>query len=183
MEAAKLKSIVEAILFTRGEPVFIQDIAGVLEKDEAVVREVIKDLKRSLDEDEESGLQLVEIAGGYQLTTKPHLSPYLEKLFNDKQKKNKLSKAALETLAITAYKGPVTRVEIEEIRGVKSGGVISSLLKKDLIRTAGRKEAPGKPVLFGITNKFLKYFGINSIDELPKPGEISKEFSDISGTQ
>lgn len=173
LKAKKLKSVLEGVLFTRAEPVTLTELSRVLEEKEAVVREVIKDLQRNLDDNEDCGLQIIEVAGGYQMTTKPQIAPYLKKMYYKKDKKTNLSKAALETLAVIAYKGPVTRVEIEEIRGVKAGGVISSLLKKELIQVAGRKKAPGKPVMFKVTNKFLEHFGLNSIEELPKPKEIS----------
>ncbi len=175
VDASNLKPVIEGILFTRAEPVSISEISEIVDKDKAAVRETIKELQTKLQADKETGLQIIEVAGGYQLTTKPDISPYLDKLFeNDGNKKGNLSKAALETLAIIAYKEPITRVEIEEIRGVNSGGVINSLLKKELIMTKGRKEVAGKPVLFGVTKKFLEHFGLNSTKELPKPEELEE---------
>ncbi|UMZ73906.1 SMC-Scp complex subunit ScpB [Natranaerofaba carboxydovora] len=174
MQASKLKAIIEGILFTKAEPVTLNEISKILQKDIAVIREVIKDLNDDFSNDDNRGLQIIEVAGGYQLVTKSTLAPYMDRLYEKDSKKNKLSKAALETLAIIAYKEPVTKIEIEEIRGVKVDGVINSLLKKDLINTVGRKDVAGKPILFGVTKKFLEHFGLNSTKDLPKPEEIEE---------
>jgi segregation and condensation protein B len=166
------KKAIEALLFLSEEPVKIEKVATVLTSppDEALLlmRELQKDLNSS-----GRGLQIFEIAGGYQMGTLPELAPYLEKAFSEDVSSN-LSQAALEALAIIAYKQPVTRIEIESIRGVRSEHVLENLLKRKLIRISGRKEGPGRPLLYSTTPDFLKYFGLMDLNDLP-PLEVEPE--------
>lgn len=162
-----LKPLVEALLFLTEEPLpsdKIAEIAGVSAKE---VREVLAELRQEYNSPER-GLQLMEIAKGFQLGTKPELAPVVEKLFKG-EKSYTLSQAALETLAIVAFRQPVTRVDIESVRGVKVDGVVETLLKRRFIRMVGRKDAPGRPILYGTTRDFLKYFGLKDLSELPHP--------------
>jgi len=164
------KKTVEALLFLSEEPVKTEKLAAVLsisaDEADALVRELKADLASA-----ERGVQIFEAAGGYQMGTLPELAPYIERAFSEDVSSN-LSTAALEALAIIAYKQPVTRIEIESIRGVRSEHVLENLLKRKLIRISGRKEGPGRPLLYNTTPDFLKYFGLKDLAELPslEPG-------------
>ncbi len=118
------------------------------------------------------GIRLVEMGGGYQLVTDPRLSAYVKKFYQGREKK-RLSQATLETLSIIAYKQPVTRADVEFIRGVNVDGSLRTLLEKSLVKIVGRKEVPGRPMLYGTTREFLDHFGINSVKELPALNEFS----------
>ena len=155
----------EAVLFAAGEPLSVAELANIMQMDKPQVWNLLNNLENAYAE-ESRGLMLREIAGGYQLVTKPC---YYNLLINLSQSKNvKLSNAAMETLAIIAFKQPVTRSEMEEIRGVKVDGVVNTLLDLGLIAEAGRKKAPGNPLLYATTDKFLTVFGMNSLEDLPK---------------
>lgn len=168
-----LKPLVEAILFVAEEPVSPEKIAEVAGVEVKTVRQAITELKKFYDAPEH-GLQILEIARGYQMGTKPELAAALEKMFKGESRFS-LSQAALETLAIIAYRQPVTRVEIEAIRGVKVDGVLETLSKRRFIRSMGRKDVPGRPILYGTTREFLKYFGLKDLSELPDPAEFVTE--------
>ena len=127
--------------------------------------ELIRELQQDLAE-QQRGLRLFEIAGGYQMGTAPELAPYLEQAVGDEESGH-LSGAALETLAIIAYRQPLTRPEIEAIRGVRCEHILQNLLKRKLIRVSGRKEGPGRPLIYATTPDFLRYFGLNDLHELP----------------
>ncbi len=166
MEKEQQKKTIEALLFLSEEPVKPDKLAVVLsaapEEAEAMVRELQEDLFSA-----GRGLQGFETAGGYQMGTLPELAPYLEKAFSEDISSN-LSNAALEALAIIAYKQPVTRIEIESIRGVRSKHVLENLVKRKLIKISGRKDGPGRPILYGTTADFLKYFGLKDLGDLPQ---------------
>lgn len=159
------KQLAEALLFLSEEPLKIDKIASVLNLPVEEAQNVLEELKEEM-QSPERGLQILEVAGGFQMGTKPKLAPYLDQAFSEDVSSN-LSNAALEALAIIAYKQPVTRIEIESIRGVRSEHVLDNLMKRKLIRTSGRKEGPGRPFIFTTTPDFLKYFGLNSLDDLP----------------
>ncbi|MEK4175573.1 SMC-Scp complex subunit ScpB [Aeribacillus sp. FSL K6-1305] len=168
------KSILEGLLFAAGdEGLSIKQLTSVLEIDEATVLSIIEDLKEEYQK-KERGIDLVEVAGVYQLTTKKEHAPYLKRLMETSMNQS-LSQAALETLAIIAYKQPITRIEIEEIRGVKSERPIRTLLAKGLIQEVGREEGVGRAILYGTTKEFLEYFGLKTIEELPSLTEIENE--------
>ncbi|NLI70791.1 MAG: SMC-Scp complex subunit ScpB [Firmicutes bacterium] len=165
MENVHKIAVIEALLFVREEPLKLKEIASILD----VSVEEASVLMAELDRDFHSahrGLQVVNIDGGYQLGTKPDVAPFLEKMFY-KETLGNLTIAALEALAIIAYKQPVTRLEIEAIRGVNSDGVLDNLARRRLIEVSGRKDTPGKPMLYSTTPEFLKYFGLKNLDELP----------------
>lgn len=158
----KYKAIIECLLFVSGEPISLEKIAEVAEIKHEDALAFIEELKREYSE---RGFNITELAGGYQFVTNPEHFLYIERLY--KPQAQTLSQAAIETLAIIAYRQPVTRAEIELIRGVKVDGVVVTLLEKKLITEVGRKESPGRPILYGTGDYFLKFFGLNSLEDLP----------------
>lgn len=161
----KRKALVESLLFVSPEPVSASNIAKVVEMNEYEVREVMDALIADY-KGRSSGILIVEIADGYQMLTDPEYSCYIRKLKNINIS-NRLSQAALETLTIVAYKQPLTKLEIDNIRGVNSEGAVKSLLDKKLIRIMGKKETPGRPYLYGTTKAFLNHFGLKNLSSLP----------------
>ena len=168
-----LKGIVEAILFVSGEPLSVDCLQGVVE---GVSRAELTGALRALQADyaaEGRGLQVVEIAGGFQITTRPDCAPWIKRL--EKAKAGaKLSRSAMETLAIIAYKQPLVRSEIEQIRGVDTAGVLQTLLERRLIRIVGRKDAPGRPIMYSTTKQFLQAFGLRDLSDLPALRDIKE---------
>ncbi len=164
-----LKKHVEALLFVAGNPVSVEKLAEILAVDSQNILRLLEDLKNDM-RDENRGLTIAEVAGGYQLCTKPELASTIEKL--GLVRETRLSMAALETLAIVAFKQPVTRQEIEKIRGVNVDRVMNTLLERGLIKEVGRKEVVGRPILYGTTDEFLVHFGLNSLEELQKIGDL-----------
>ncbi len=167
MESSKWKGIVEALLFASGDVgLSISQMASVLDITELQVTDIMESLKEDYATDTR-GIHIVEMAGVFQLATKKEHSDYLKKLI-ESTNTHGLSQAALETLAIIAYKQPITRVEIEEIRGVKTERPLHTLVSKVLIKEVGRAEGPGRAYLYGTTKEFLDYFGLKSLKELPE---------------
>ena len=167
-------AIIEGMLFLAGdEGLSVKEIKNVLNINETIIRETLDTYKKILNENPSSGLQLVFLAGKYKLSTKPQYRMYYEKMVE--QQETNLSQAALETLAIIAYKQPVTRLQIEEIRGVSSDNVIRKLIAKALIKEVGRQDSPGKPILYGITDLFMDVFNLASIEELPPLEELVED--------
>lgn len=164
MFSRHLRGAIEALLFASGQPLAADKIAGLLTIQVEQVYTLLQEMTNTMS-DEERGLTIVEVAGGYQLCTKPELFPIISKLAEVQD--SKLSAAALETLAIVAFKQPVTRQEIEGIRGVKSDRVVTTLLDRLLIKEVGRKDAIGRPILYGTTNEFLQCFGLKNLEQLP----------------
>jgi segregation and condensation protein B len=160
--AEDLVNALECLLFVSEEPLSSGRLASLLETDEAEVAALADELSRRLNG---SGLQVTRIAGGYKLSTRPEYAPWIERFREPEE--TRLSKAALETIAIIAYRQPITQPEIEAIRGVDSSGVVATLLEKGLITTAGRKRAPGRPFLYRTTTQFLAAFGLHDLSELP----------------
>ena len=166
-----LKGGIEAILFTCDEPITLnrlKDIFSGAKADE--IREAVAALKGEYDSTGRA-FSLEEIAGGYQLLTRPAHADIIAKLKKAKADR-KLSAAALETLAIIAYKQPIKRVDLEAIRGAQSGELIRALMERNLVKIAGREEIPGAPLQYGTTKEFLDTFGINSLEDLPRPEEV-----------
>ncbi|RJE89996.1 SMC-Scp complex subunit ScpB [Paenibacillus sp. 1011MAR3C5] len=171
MDYQKLKSIIEGLLFMAGdEGLTKRQLADILEMDSDFASELVYDLQRDLQR-EERGIQITEVASSYRMTTHAEHAPYFERMAYTPTRAQ-LSQAALETLSIVAYRQPITRIDIEEIRGVKTDRAIQSLVSKDLIEEVGRAEAIGRPILYGTTKSFLDYFGLASIRELPEPKHI-----------
>ena len=162
--------VVEALLFASDTPLEAERIREVLELESAqAARELVEELRARYGD---RGLQIVEVGGGYRMITRPELAPWLVRLARARTK-SRLSRPALETLAIVAYKQPVSRPEMDAIRGVNSEAVLENLLERRLIRITGRKEAPGRPYLFETTREFLVAFGLRDLSDLPKvEGEL-----------
>ncbi|MFD0694887.1 SMC-Scp complex subunit ScpB [Paenibacillus sp. GCM10027628] len=170
-----MKSIIEGLLFASGdEGLDAKQLAEVLELDVHLVHDLVREMKTDFKR-KGRGIQIVEVAGAYQLTTLAEHAPYFERLAYSPSRSS-LSQAALETLSIIAYKQPITRVEIEEIRGVKCDRALQTLTAKDLIEEVGRAEAVGRPILYGTSKQFLEYFGLSSIQELPDSTSIQGTF-------
>lgn len=169
----ELKAILEAMLFVSSEPLSLTRFVSVLgDVTKAEVERVLRMLADDL-EVEGRGVRLVEIAGGYRLVTKQEYATWIKRL--DKVKSSaKLSRSALESLAIIAYKQPIVRSEIEEIRGVETSGVVRTLLERKLVRIVGRKEVPGRPIMYGTTKYFLEHFGLNDLSQLPPLREFKE---------
>jgi segregation and condensation protein B len=169
----ELKAILEAMLFVSSEPLSLTRFAAVLgDVTKAEIERMLKSLGEDLEQ-EGRGVRLAEIAGGYRLVTKQEYAPWIKRL--DKVKSTaKLSRSALESLAIIAYKQPIVRSEIEEIRGVETSGVVRTLLERKLVRIVGRKEVPGRPIMYGTTKYFLEHFGLNDLSQLPPLREFKE---------
>ena len=163
--------IIEALLFASPEPLTQTRINLIFETDPPKLDEAVKELNRHYEKANRS-FKIQGIAGGFQLTTLPEFDIWIKRML-DKSGKLALSTAALETLAIIAYKQPISRFNVESIRGVDCSGVIKTLLSKGLVRIKGRDEGPGRPLLYATTDKFLENFGVNRISDLPKLKEIA----------
>lgn len=178
MEKIQIRNIIEAMLFVSDKPLFLSEIKNVLEGPEAdEIKDVIAELAIEY-EAKTSALRIKEIAGGYQIVTDPVLAPWLKKLYKTAGA-DRLSGPSLETLAIVAYKQPTTKPEIEAIRGVNVDGVLKTLIEKNLVKILGRRETVGCPIIYGTTQEFLQYFGLNSLQELPKLEEFNFTEKDI----
>lgn len=165
--SAELKAIIEALIFASPEPLTPKSLYRLLESEPVEqVDAAIVALKAEYD-DRARGLQLVEVAGGYQVVTRPELHEWVRRLFHERTTQ-KLSVQSLETLAVIAYKQPVTAAEITEIRGVNTSGVLGTLVDRHLIRIAGRKQVIGRPFMYATTREFLERFGLKDLSELPK---------------
>lgn len=187
-----LKTIVEAIIFASDTPLSLKQIKEIVSEPnrrftsngegdkitEEEIKKIIDELNQEYAE-RGSAFRIIEIAEGYQFATLPEFAKWVGRLFKEKSKK-KLSQSALETLAIIAYKQPISKPEIESIRGVNVDYIIKTLLEKKLITIVGRAETLGRPLLYGTTKEFLKYFGLKSLSELPKPSEIEEITKDES---
>ena len=172
MEENNLKSAVEALIFASEKPVTIEQIKKALGNlDSASVNNIIDELKNEYDSGNR-GIRIIEIAGGFQMITRTAYAPFLKKFFKNRYS-DKLSKPALESLAIIAYKQPLTKTEIESLRNVNVDGVMKNLIDKNLIRICGRKKVPGRPFVFGTTREFLEHFGLKSLQDLPKMEEFT----------
>ncbi len=176
MDTETLRNVVEAVLFASPEPLPLARLEEVLAPDGVTrdeARQALADLAAAY---EGRGVELREVAGGYQLRTRSEFGPWLARL--EAQKPVRFSRPALETLAIVAYRQPVTRAEIEEVRGVDCGGVLKTLLDKGLARIVGKKDVPGRPLLYGTSKRFLEAFGLASLAELPSLKDIEELLSE-----
>ena len=173
VDPARARAIVEAILMSAADPVtpgrLVHLLAGYNGRD---IRELINALNAQY-EDAGHGVEVVEVAGGFQLASRQEFAPWLRK-YHKTSNQIRLSQAGLEALAIVAFKQPVTRIEIDQIRGVNSGGVLHTLMEVDMVRIVGRSEGIGKPMLFGTTREFLVHFGLKGLSDLPKPKELDE---------
>lgn len=175
MEDQELKAAIEALLFVSGNPLPLDRLKSIFETDAGPdrVEEQVRSLQREYVE-RGSGLMLSEVAGGFQLATRPEHFGWVRR-FKAVKVSSKLSKPALETLAIAAYKQPITRIEVEAIRGVNIGGIMRNLMERRLVKIVGKKDVPGKPMLYGTTLEFLQYFGLKDLSALP----TLKEFQEL----
>ena len=165
-----LSQLVEAFIFASDRPMSLDRLSTLIEQPKSQIRPVIKQLQQQYSA-VERGFYLAEVAGGYQFRTVAELAPWLRKLRKDRP--SRFSRAALETLAIIAYRQPVTRAEIEYLRGVDSGGVMKTLLDKNLLRILGKKDIPGRPLIYGTSNQFLELFGLRDLTDLPTLKEFT----------
>ena len=173
LRPAEVKSILEAILFSANEPISLKQLSQVFEN---VSIDAIRDRMTELGDEYQGtnrSFQLIEIANGFQICTHPEYYNWIEKFYT-RQVRVRLSPSALETLAIVAYKQPVTRTKVEDIRGVNSDSVLNSLIQKGLVRIAGRQPGQGRPLLFSTTDEFLDQFGLKDLSELPSMEEIEQ---------
>lgn len=169
-----MKSVLEGLLFVVGnEGLSLDEIAKVIETSKEEVEKLLDELKKDY-EDDNRGIELKKLGEKYKLTTKEKNKRYYQKL-TEVSDVRKLSQSSLETLAIIAYNEPITRLEVDELRGVSSAQLIRSLMAKDFVKEVGRKEVAGRPILYGITKEFLDYFGLSSKDELPKFDKIKSD--------
>jgi len=170
MDDFEIKPILESLIFVSDNPVRLDTLIEILpESNEEAILEGIEQIKREYGE-ASKGFELIEVAGGYQFRTKPRWAEWVNRL--KKAKAVKLSRSALETLAIIAYRQPMIRPEIEEIRGVDSGWVLRTLLEKGLVRIVTRRDIPGRPIVYGTTKTFLEIFNLNTLSDLPTLKEI-----------
>lgn len=169
-----MKSIIIGLLFTWGDPLDLKDLSSVLEVAEKEVEKVLKELMDELDF-ERSGLRIIKFNNYYQIGTRPEHYEWIKRLNNSKNAKN-LSNASLETLSIVAYRQPIIKAEVEAIRGVRSDRAIETLIQRRLVEEVGRLDKTGRPILYATTEDFLRYFGLESLEDLP-PIEDFQEYS------
>lgn len=178
MDRDQQRKIVEALVMGAREPVSAARLAEVVPNaTPARVRELVAELRERYDRDERA-FEIWEVAGGYQIRTRGAYAPYLRQLH--KERPLRLSRAALETLALVAYKQPVTRAEVEHVRGVDAGAVLRSLLERNLVRVAGHRDVPGRPVLYGTSRRFLEVFGLEKLEDLPTLRQIDEIVGDAT---
>lgn len=176
----RVRPALQALLFTSPRPVRATDLAEILEATPQAVQEALGSLAASC-EGEESGIRLEEVAGGWRFVTRPEFDSLLRK-FHEVSERSRLSLAALETLAIIAYRQPITLPEIQDVRGVNSASVLNTLFEKKLITTAGRKSVVGSPFLYRTTPEFLIRFGLKGVEDLPRPEDIDEDLAATVGT-
>ena len=173
MDIEKIKSVAEVLIFVSEIPLSIDKIHEVIDgAEKAVIKSAILQLQEEYELGKK-GLQIIEVANGFKMCTRSEYADYITKLFTHRRKA-KLSSQALETLAVIAYKQPVTKPDIEEIRGVNTVGVLKTLLDRNLIKIMGKKEAAGRPILYGTTREFLEYFGLKNLTDLPTLKDFSE---------
>lgn len=165
MELKKIEAVIEAVLFTMGNSVELSRIAAAIEHDEETTRRIIHNMMDKYQH-EDRGIQIIELEDSFQMCTKKEMYEYLIRVAST-PKKQVLTDVLLETLSIIAYKQPVTKLDIEKIRGVKCDHAVNKLVEYNLVCEAGRLDAPGRPILFATTEEFLRCFGVSSLDELP----------------
>ena len=172
-----LKQIIEAYIFVSETPLSLERLCVLTEKNRSEIRPVLEQLLLDYS-GSERGFYLAEVAGGYQFRTQAELAPYLKKLARDRS--TRLSQAALETLSIIAYRQPATRAEIEYLRGVDSGGVMKTLLDKNLLKILGKKDVPGRPLMYGTSRHVLELFNLRSLNDLPTLKDFSALDSEVA---
>ena len=183
VDGTRLMSVIEALIFASPEPITWEKLSSIIQEneeeivpDEKVIQRIVDQLNIRYEENDLS-FRIEKTGGGYTYVTQPRFHPWLS-IFQHENAYRKLSQSAIETLAIVAYRQPITKPEVDQIRGVDSGYILRQLLEKMLIKVSGRADSPGKPLLYKTTDYFLKHFGINSVTELPKPREIDEILKD-----
>ena len=183
VDGTRLTSVVEALIFSSPDPISWQKLSEILHEseeelqpDRTTIVTIVNQLNKRYEEND-LAFQIEETGGGFTFVTRPRYHPWLS-IFQHENAYRKLSQPAIETLAIVAYRQPITKPEVDQIRGVDSGYILRQLLEKMLVQVSGRADSPGKPLLYKTTQYFLKHFGINSVDELPKPREIDEILKD-----
>lgn len=169
-------SIIESLLFASGEPLKIEYIGNIIECSISFTKDLLDYMIESYSR-EDRGIKLINVNDTYQLVTKPKNSEYVQKLLKTNVRQS-LSQAALETLSIIAYKQPITRIEIDEIRGVKSDRAVLTLVEKNLIKETGRLDVPGRPILYSTTDEFLKFFGLENLNQMPQLEALIDKYSE-----
>lgn len=172
MQKSEIKNIIEALLFAARDPLTQLQVNDVFEPETPNLKEIVDQLNKQYSKNE-NAFTINKVAGGFQIVSKKEYEYFINKLFK-KSGRLKLSLAAMDSLAIIAYKQPISRYEVEAIRGVDSSGVLKTLLNHELIKIKGRDVGPGRPLLYKTTSKFLEYFGLNRISDMPKLKEISE---------
>ncbi len=172
MDLETASSVIESVLFVADEPLTVERLTELFdgELDKKTIVEIMERISESYDG---RPIQLIEVANGYKLCTKPEYGEWIKKFFREERKRT-LSQAALETLAIIAYRQPITTPEIEEIRGVDVSGVLKNLLEKNLVKIMGRKDVIGRPMVYGTTQRFLEHFGLKSLSDMPSLEEFQQ---------
>jgi len=182
MAGDNIKSAIEALLFVSEKPLVIDQIRHCLDNlDATQIRKTIEELKGEYERSNR-GMRITEVAGGFRMISAPDFVSFLRKLFKGRRIE-RLSKPSLETLAIIAYKQPITKLQVQSLRSVNVDGVMKNLVEKNLIRICGRKKAPGRPFVFGTSRQFLEYFGLRSLDELPKLESLSEITEGLNGSK
>lgn len=171
-------SIIESLLFVSGDALNIKEIASIIDCSREYTKQLLENLQNEYKNDDR-GIMLRRINDDYSLVTKSYNSDYVQKLLKTNTRQG-LSKAALETMAIIVYRQPITRIEIDEIRGVKSDKAIQKLVEKELVKETGRKNVPGRPIMYGTTDTFLKYFGLHDLKEMPILDEFLEDYSEVA---
>ena len=169
-------SIIESLLFASGEPLKIEYISNIIECSIPFTKDLLDCMIKEYSR-EDRGIKLINVNDTYQLVTKPKNSEYVQKLLKTNVRQS-LSQAALETLSIIAYKQPITRIEIDEIRGVKSDRAVLTLAEKNLIKETGRLDVPGRPILYSTTDEFLKFFGLENLNQMPQLETLIDKYSE-----
>lgn len=183
VDGTRLTSVIEALIFASPDPMGWEKISAIineseneLELDEIVIKKIIDQLNNRFEENDLS-FRIEKTGGGYTFVTQPRYHPWLS-IYQHENAYRRLSQPAIETLAIVAYRQPITKPEVDSIRGVDSGYILRQLMEKLLVKVSGRADTVGKPLLYKTTSHFLKHFGINTVDELPKPREIDEILKD-----
>ena len=181
MEQEQLKKVIEVLIFASDSPLTIKQMKAIIEdSDIELIEAAVRELQQSFEQNN-FAFKITNVAGGYQFATRPEYARWIKRLFEGRTG-TRLSRAALEALAIIAFKQPISRVDVSGIRGVNSDGVVKHLLERNLIMISGRAEDRGRPLLYSTTDKFLQYFGVNSLAELPHPREIEELVSEGMAT-
>ena len=179
---SELKSAVEALLFASGEPLSIYELSNHLDEKSKTIELIIQEMMDAYEKVQTRGIKLISIKGKYQLVTKGENAEYIQKLLK-KNKRQSLSQASIESLAIISYKQPITRIDIDEIRGVKSESALQRLIEKDLINEVGRLEVPGRPILYGTTDEFLRQFDLRDLKDLPSLDLFGQDDDEVTSVE